>query len=184
MSLPKLATIWLDGCSGCHMSLLDVDERLLQLTAMADLVYSPLVDNKVYPSDVDVVFVEGAVSTDEDLERVTMVRARSRILVAFGDCAVTTNVPGMRNTFGGDAGQPLYQRAYVDNVTFVPGIPAVIPSERLPHHLPKTLAVHKVVDVDVFLPGCPPSADIIFDTLVALLEGRPPVAAAHARFGK
>jgi NAD-reducing hydrogenase small subunit len=184
MSLPKLATIWLDGCSGCHMSLLDVDERLLQLTAMADLVYSPLVDNKVYPDDVDIVFVEGAVSTDEDMARVKMVRTRSRILVAFGDCAVTTNVPGMRNAFGGDAGQPLYQRAYVDNVTFVPGIPAVMPTERLPHHLPKTLAVHKVVDVDVFLPGCPPSADIIFDTLVALLEGRPPVAAEQARFGK
>jgi NAD-reducing hydrogenase small subunit len=184
MSLPKLATIWLDGCSGCHMSLLDVDERLLQVTALADLVYSPLVDNKVYPDDVDVVFVEGAVSTDEDLARVQMVRARSRILVAFGDCAVTTNVPGMRNSLAGEAGEPLYQRAYVDNVTFVPGVPPVMPTKRLPHHLPKTLAVHKVVDVDVFLPGCPPSADIIFDTLVALLQGSPPEAATHARFGK
>jgi NAD-reducing hydrogenase small subunit len=184
MSRPKLATVWLDGCSGCHMSLLDVDERLLQVVELADLVYSPLVDNKIYPDDVDVVLVEGAVSTDEDLARIKMVRSHSRIVVAFGDCAVTTNVPGMRNSLAGLAGEPLYQRAYVDNVTFIPGVPSVMPTVRLPRHLPKTLAVHKVVDVDVFLPGCPPSADIIFDTLVALLEGRAPEAANRARFGK
>jgi NAD-reducing hydrogenase small subunit len=183
MSRPKLASIWLDGCSGCHMSLLDTDERLLQLTAQADLVYSPLVDNKVYPDDVDIVLVEGAVSTNEDLERIEMVRKRSKILVSFGDCAITTNVPGMRNTFGGTCGEAIYQRAYVDNITILPGRPQPLPSNNLPTHLPKTLAVHRVVDVDVFLPGCPPSADLIFETLSALLEGRTP-AIASARFGK
>ena len=178
MSRPTFATIWLDGCSGCHMSFLDMDERLLELTERADLVYSPLVDAKVYPEDVDLVLVEGAVSTDEDLERITLVRSRTKTLVALGDCAVTTNVPGMRNVFA-DA-QPLFQRAYVDNVTVNLGMP----SKNLPHHLPKTLPVHKVVKVDVFLPGCPPSADLIFDTVMALLDGRSPDAATHARFGR
>ena len=178
MSRPTFATIWLDGCSGCHMSFLDTDERLLEITERADLVYSPLVDAKVYPEGVDLVLVEGAVSTDEDLERIRLVRSRTKTLVALGDCAVTTNVPGMRNVFA-DA-QPLFQRAYVDNVTVNLGMP----SKRLPHHLPKTLPVHKVVKVDVFVPGCPPSADLIFDTVMALLDGRSPDAAKHARFGR
>jgi NAD-reducing hydrogenase small subunit len=178
MSRPRIATIWLDGCSGCHMSFLDMDERLLAVAARADLVYSPLVDAKVYPEDVDVVLVEGAVSTDEDMKRIRTVRSRTKIVVALGDCAVTTNVPGMRNVYAN--ADPLFQRAYVENVTVDLGMP----SKGLPRHLPKTLPVHKVVKVDVFLPGCPPSADLIFDTVVALLDGRPPDAATHARFGK
>jgi len=178
MSRPRIATIWLDGCSGCHMSFLDMDERLLAVAERADLVYSPLVDAKVYPEDVDVVLVEGAVSTDEDMERIRTVRSRTKIVVALGDCAVTTNVPGMRNVYA--SAEPLFQRAYVENVTVNLGMP----SKGLPRHLPKTLPVHKVVKVDVFLPGCPPSADLIFDTLVALLDGRPLDAATHARFGR
>ena len=178
MSRPRIATIWLDGCSGCHMSFLDMDERLLGVAERADLVYSPLVDAKVYPEDVDVVLVEGAVSTDEDMERIRTVRSRTKIVVALGDCAVTTNVPGMRNVYA--SAETLFQRAYVENVTVDLGMP----SKGLPRHLPKTLPVHKVVKVDVFLPGCPPSADLIFDTLVALLDGRPPDAATHARFGR
>ena len=181
MSRPKLATIWLDGCSGCHMSLLDIDERLLTLTERADLVYSPLVDTKVFPDDVDVVLVEGAVSTDEDLARIKLVRARSKVVVAFGDCAITTNVPGMRNALDGvPPARPLFERAYVENVTVPSG---GYPSREVPHHLPKTLPVHKVVDVDVFLPGCPPSADVIFDAVVALLDGRRPALPAHTHFG-
>lgn len=179
MARAKLATVWLDGCSGCHMSLLDMDERLLTLAERADIVYSPLVDAKVFPDDVDIALVEGAVSTDEDLERVKMVRERSRTLVAFGDCALTTNVPGMRNVFGGVAAEPLYERAYIENTTINPRFP----TRNVPHHLPRTLPVHKVVDVDVYLPGCPPSADRIFDAVVALLDGRDPAPAAHVHFG-
>ena len=182
MTRPKLATVWLDGCSGCHMSLLDIDERLLTITERADLVYSPLVDNKVFPDDVDVVLVEGAVSTNEDLERVTMVRKRSKVLVAFGDCALTTNVPGMRNAFDGDAAKPPYDRAYGENVTaVVNGV--VRPTRDVPRHLPRTLPVHKVVEVDVFLPGCPPSADTFHSALVALVTGGPLDIPALTRFG-
>ncbi len=182
MTRPKLATVWLDGCSGCHMSLLDIDERLLTLTERADLVYSPLVDNKVYPDDVDVVLIEGAVSTDEDLKRVKMVRERSKVLVAFGDCAVTTNVPGMRNALPGDATKPLFDRAYGENVTTV--VNGVLrPTRDVPHHLPRTLPVHKVVEVDVFLPGCPPSADVIFNAVMYLLDGAKPELPVGTHFG-
>ncbi|MGA2663187.1 MAG: NADP oxidoreductase, partial [Verrucomicrobiota bacterium] len=96
------------------MSLLDMDERLLDIFERADLVYSPLVDFKDYPQGVDVCLVEGAVSSEEDLHKIRMVRERTKTLVAFGDCAVTSNVPGMRNPIGVPA---LMDRAYRENVT-------------------------------------------------------------------
>jgi len=176
MSRPRLATVWLDGCSGCHMSFLDMDERLLEIGQRADLVYSPLVDRKDYPEDVDVCLVEGAVSSEEDLDKIRTIRARTRILVSFGDCAVTSNVPGMRNPIGA---APLLERAYLENATLNPQVP----SEVVPRLLPAALPVHRVVDVDVFLPGCPPSADLIYHTLDELLEGRMPDTARSARFG-
>jgi NAD-reducing hydrogenase small subunit len=176
MSKPRLATVWLDGCSGCHMSFLDMDEWLLEIGQRADLVYSPLVDRKDYPENVDVCLVEGAVSSEEDLRKIRTIRERTGILVSFGDCAVTSNVPGMRNPIGA---APLLERAYVENATLHPGVP----SEVVPRLLERSLPVHQVVDVDVFLPGCPPSADLIYATLIELLEGRAPDAARSARFG-
>jgi NAD-reducing hydrogenase small subunit len=176
VSKPRVATVWLDGCSGCHMSLLDLDERILDIFERADLVYSPLVDFKEYPEDVDVCLVEGAVSSEEDLHKITMVRERTKVLVAFGDCAVTSNVPGMRNPIGV---APLLDRAYRENVTLNPGTPTQV----IPPLLPTSQPVHKVVKVDVFLPGCPPHADLIFTLLDDLVSGRTPQVAG-ARFGR
>jgi NAD-reducing hydrogenase small subunit len=96
MSKIKFATVWLDGCSGCHMSFLDLDERLIELAEKVDVVYSPLVDAKEFPPGVDVTLVEGSVSSTSDLEKIRRVRERTRILVSLGDCAVTGNVPAMR----------------------------------------------------------------------------------------
>jgi NAD-reducing hydrogenase small subunit len=174
---PRLATVWLDGCSGCHMSFLDMDERLLELGQRAELVYSPLVDHKDYPEGVDVCLVEGAVASEEDLARIRLVRERTRTLVSFGDCAVTANVPSMRNPIGA---LPLLNRAYLENATLNPQVP----TEVVPTLLPKALPVHRVVDVDVFLPGCPPSADLIWAALGELLAGRIPDTARIARFGR
>ena len=176
MTRPRLATVWLDGCSGCHMSLLDMDERLLELAQRVELVYSPLVDIKVFPSDVDITLVEGAVSTEEDVTKIREIRARTKVLVSLGDCAVTSNVPGMRNPYGP---QPLLERAYLDNSTFNQQIPA----DNVPTLLPTSRPVHAVVKVDVFLPGCPPSADLIGFVLIELLEGRVPDTASISRFG-
>jgi NAD-reducing hydrogenase small subunit len=173
---PRVATVWLDGCSGCHMSLIDMDERLLDIFERADLVYGPLVDVKEFPQDVDVCLVEGAVSSEEDLHRIRIVRERTKVLVAFGDCAVTSNVPGMRNPIGI---VPLLDRAYRENVTLNPQVP----TQFLPAHLPTSEPVHKHVPVDVFLPGCPPHPDLIYTLLDDLLSGRAP-AVAGARFGR
>lgn len=173
---PTVATVWLDGCSGCHMSMIDMDERILDIFSRADLVYSPLVDYKDYPEHVDVCLVEGAVSSEDDLKKVKLVREHTDTLIAFGDCAVTSNVPGMRNPIGVDA---LMDRSYRENVT----VNAQIPTEVVPALLPMSTPVHKTVKVDVFLPGCPPSADLIYTLLDDLLSGRIPEAAG-SRFGR
>ena len=176
MTKPRVATVWLDGCSGCHMSLIDMDERILDIFGRADLVYGPLVDFKDFPEDVDVCLVEGAVSSEEDLHKIRLVRERTKTLVSFGDCAVTSNVPGMRNPIGV---APLMDRAYRENVTLNPQMPTDV----VPRLLPMSKPVHRVVKVDVFLPGCPPDADLIYTMLDDLLAGRVPDAAG-ARFGR
>src|ERR1019366_2695430 len=169
-------TVWLDGCSGCHMSFLDIDERLIDLAEKVDLVYSPLVDAKEYPPDVDVTMVEGAVSSEEDLHKIKIVRERTKTLVSLGDCAITANVPAMRNPF---TTKSVYARAYIENVTLEPGVP----DEVVPRLLPYARPVHEFVPVDVFVPGCPPSADTIFYALTELLEGRYPELSSRTRFG-
>lgn len=176
MGKPTLATTWLDGCSGCHMSFLDMDEGLLDLAVRLDLVYSPLIDFKVYPDVVDICLVEGAVSSEDDLAKIRLIRDRTRTLISLGDCAVTANVPGMRNPIGV---QPLLERAYVENATLNKRIPLDV----IPALLPTARPIHRVVPVDVFLPGCPPSAELIHRVLVDLLEGRVPVTTG-ARFGR
>jgi len=107
----RLATVWLDGCAGCHMSLLDIDEVLIELAPRIELVFGPLVDAQVFPAGVDVTLIEGAVSNQDDLKLAQKVRANSKVVVALGDCAVTSNVPSMRNSI---PVRQLLQRGYVD----------------------------------------------------------------------
>ena len=172
----RLATAWLDGCSGCHMSALDMDERWIELANLVDLVYSPLVDAKEYPENVDVVLVEAAVSSEEDLEKIQKIRERTKILVSLGDCAVTANVPSMRNRF---PVAEVEHRAYIENAQ----LNQQVPRQVIPALLPKSRPVHEFVKVDVFVPGCPPSADTIHFVLMELLAGRTPDLAAKTRFG-
>lgn len=171
----KLATVWLGGCSGCHMSLLDLDTWLIDLAAMADLVYSPLADQKHFPAGVDLSLVEGAVANEEHLALAQEVRRKSRLLVALGDCAVTGNVTALRNQFGTPAN--LLQQIYVergDPRGVIPAAPGIVP--RL---LERVVPLHAVVSVDHYLPGCPPAAPQIRALLAALLSGEPPPAGGH-----
>ena len=165
MSKVKLATIWLDGCSGCHMSLLDLDEGILSVAKQADLVYSPIVDTVEFPEGVDVTLVEGAVSSQEDAAQLRQVRARTRVLVALGDCATTGNVPAMRNSV---PLQTILQRVYIEGADTSP----VIPSAGVPPLLPKARPLHEFVKVDLHLPGCPPNPKAILAVIAELLQGR------------
>ncbi|MEN6605468.1 MAG: NADP oxidoreductase, partial [Bryobacteraceae bacterium] len=138
MSKIKLATVWLDGCSGCHMSLLDIDEGIVAVAKKADIVYGPLVDAQEFPESVDVALVEGAVSSQEDMKLAQLIRKRSRIMVALGDCAVTSNVPSMRNWV---PAKKLLERVYVEGVQANPGVPA----EGVPALLRHAIPLHEAV---------------------------------------
>jgi NAD-reducing hydrogenase small subunit len=171
-----VATTWLDGCSGCHMSFLDMDEHLIDLADRIDIVYSPLVDSKTLPEQVDVGILEGSVSNEEDLHKAREFRKHCKLLVSLGDCAVNGNVPAMRNAFKLDG---VIERAYRENVDLNPQIP----TEGVPRLLPVVRPIHGIVNVDVFVPGCPPPADAIFYVLSELIAGRTPDPSRVTRFG-
>jgi NAD-reducing hydrogenase small subunit len=180
MAQLKVATVWLAGCSGCHMSFLDLDEFLIELADKVDLVYSPLMDAKAYPEEVDLVLVEGAVANEENLHMIQTVRQRSRLLVAFGDCAVTGNVTALRNPLGLalEVLRPVYLERG-DLHARIPEEPGIVPVL-----LDRVQPVHEVVPVDFFLPGCPPPAPRIRATLEALLRGQTPrLEVEQRRFG-
>ncbi len=178
----KLATVWFGGCSGCHMSFLDLDEFLLEVAGLVDLVYSPVVDCKEYPEGVDVCLIEGAICNEDNLELLHKIRARTRVLVSFGDCAVTGNVPAIRNQLGANNPVNVLQCAYIDNAQHNPRLPkhdGIVPAL-----LPRVRPVHEVVRVEHHLPGCPPPAARIKAVVTALLAGQTPeLTAADLRFG-
>ena len=180
MARLKLATVWFGGCSGCHMSFLDLDEWLFDLARVAEVVYSPVVDTKEFPEGVDVCLIEGAVANEDNLALARLIRRRTRVLVAFGDCAVTGNVTALRNPLGG--AEPVLRRAYLDPANLRPQIPRE--PGVVPPLLDRVLPLHEAVPVDHFLPGCPPPAARIRAFLEELLAGKAPhLSGADLKFG-
>ena len=182
----RFATAWLAGCSGCHMSFLDLDEFLFDLAEHVDVVYSPVAsDSKTYPEAVDVCLVEGAVANEDNLALARLLRQRTRMVISFGDCAVTANVPGLRNLLdaGHDSARAVLERGYVelaDEGAQLPHAPGIVPDL-----LDRVLPLHEVIPVDLYLPGCPPSAERIRSALEPLLRGELPrmEGAAMLQFG-
>lgn len=172
----RLATAWLGGCSGCHMSFLDLDEKLIDLAEAVELVYSPIADVKEFPAYVDVTLVEGAVANVDHLELAEKIRQRSRIVVSFGDCAVTGNVTSLRNKFPVD---DLLTKVYQEGPGAVPRGGEV--DKIVPALIPRVLPLHQVIPVDAFIPGCPPEPDRIWAAVRALLAGEPVVLAETMR---
>lgn len=171
MAKPKVASDWLAGCAGCHMSLLDMDERIVQVAELVDLRATPITDFK-QPDEtgVDVGILEGGINNSANEEVAHRMRKRCKVLVAMGDCAVFGGVPAMRNFFTIESA---LRRAYVetestDSEGKIPDDPELaIPT--------KVRSLEEVVPVDVFMPGCPPDADTIFYVLSELAQGRKPV---------
>lgn len=170
MAKPKVSSDWMAGCAGCHMSLLDMDERIAKIVELADLRSTPITDLKV-PDEtgVDVGVLEGGINNSSNEEVAHRMRSRCKILVALGDCAVFGGVPAMRNFF---TIEESLRRAYVETESTdesgkIPDDPELaVPT--------KVRALHEVVPVDVFVPGCPPSADMIYYALSELAQGRIP----------
>jgi NAD-reducing hydrogenase small subunit len=173
----KVATMWLSGCSGCHMSFLDQDELLLELTKKIQVVYSPIMDIKKFPENVDVTLIEGAVANEEQLEMLKEARAQTKILIALGDCAVTGNVTALRNAWR-DNDKLALEKAYVENTDENAQIPTDVPKL-----LKKVHPLHQVVKVDYFIPGCPPPAKTINYVLTELLAGRTPNMEGRSKYG-
>jgi len=170
--LLRIATVWFGGCSGCHMSFLDLDEFLIELAGKAEIVFSPVMDVKEYPEQVDVCLIEGAICNEDNLELVRKIRTRTKVLVSFGDCAVTANVPAIRNQLGLGNAESVLQKAYIESAQLNPGLPkepGIVPAL-----LERVMPLHEVVYVNYFLPGCPPPAERIKALLVQVLNGETP----------
>lgn len=153
----RLATVWLSGCSGCHMSLLNMHQELLEILARCDLVYSPLMDCKEYPHGVDIALVEGAVGNGDNREMARIVRQRTGTVISLGDCAVNGNVSALRNPGGLSAA---LERSYGEACR----------KPELNRLEARVLPLHQFIRVDAFLPGCPPDPALIRQAIIQRLK--------------
>lgn len=170
MGKPKVATASLAGCFGCHMSILDIDDRILQLIDLVDFDKSPIDDIKEFTGQCLVGLIEGGAANEENVHVLQDFRKHCDILISLGDCATMGGLPAMRNTI------PLkecFDEAYLNGPSiYNPN--KIIPSDKeLPLLLNKVYPLHEVVKIDYHLPGCPPSADTIWAALTALLNNKP-----------
>ena len=167
---PVVATCWIAGCAGCHMSFLDIDERIVDLSKLVDFIMSPITDFKELP-EVDIALIEGAVANEDNMEVLKEFRKKAKFLIALGDCAIFGNLPAMRNTF---TVKECLEEAFLDTESTVNPKGIIPTGEDVPKLLPKVLTVPQVVKTDYNLPGCPPDADAIWFLLTELLAGRVP----------
>jgi NAD-reducing hydrogenase small subunit len=169
MSKPKIATASLAGCFGCHMSILDIDERILELIELVDFDKSPVDDIKKFTGEVDIGIIEGGCCNSENVHVLKDFRKHCRILVSLGECAMMGGLPAMRNNI---PIEECIKEAYMDGPsTYNPD--GIIPNDpELPIILDKVYPCHEIVKIDYFLPGCPPRADLIWDALLTLATGK------------
>jgi NAD-reducing hydrogenase small subunit len=171
MGKPRVATTSLAGCFGCHMSLLDIDDRLLKLVQLVDFDRSPINDLKEIGGEVDIGLIEGGCANEENVQVLESFRKRCRVLVSVGDCAINGGIPAMRNMV---ALEECLREGFVDGLTVYNPSGKVPDDVEIPLLLDRVYPCHEVVKIDYHLPGCPPSADTLWAVLTALLEGRRP----------
>jgi NAD-reducing hydrogenase small subunit len=163
----RLATASLCGCFGCHMSLLDIDERIFELVTLVEFDRTPFTDIKTV-ADCDIGIIEGGVANSENVEVLREFRKHCKVLVAIGACAVNGGIPAMRNSF---TLKECLEESYINGIGVAN---AMVPNDpEIPLLLNKVHPIHEVVNVDYFLPGCPPTGDTIWTFLTELIEGKP-----------
>lgn len=169
MAKPSIATAHMTGCFGCHMSLLDIDERIIELIDLVDFDKSPIDDIKDFTGPVTVGIIEGGVSSQENVEVARLFREHCATIISMGECANTGGVPRLRNTI---SLKECMEEAYLNGISVVDG---VIPNDPdIPLMLDKVYPLHEVIKVDYYLPGCPPRADTIWTVLTQLIRGEEP----------
>lgn len=171
MGKPVVATASLAGCFGCHMSVLDIDDRILQLIDLVEFNKSPIDDIKTFTKQCDIGIIEGGCCNSENVHVLQEFRKNCKILISLGECAIMGGLPAMRN------GIPLkecLEEAYLNGPTVDENKKKIMPNDdELPIILDRVYACHEIVKIDYFLPGCPPKADLIWGALVALITGKP-----------
>ncbi len=170
MSKPRVATTSLAGCFGCHMSLLDIDERILQLIDLVEFDRSPIDDIKRIAGRCAVGLIEGGCCNEENVEVLRHFREHCDILISVGDCAIMGGIPALRNTI---PLQECLEEAYLNGPTVHNPHGKVPDDPEIPLLLDKVYPAHEVVKIDYHLPGCPPPADTLWEALVALLSDKP-----------
>ena len=170
MAKPKVATASLCGCFGCHMSLLDIDDRILKLVELVDFDKSPIDDIKEFTGQCAVGLIEGGCCNEENVRVLQDFRRHCDVLISVGDCAINGGVPAMRNSI------PLnecMEEAYLNSITAYNPDQKIPGDKELPLLLDRVYPCHEVVKIDYHLPGCPPSADTLWEAMVALLTDQP-----------
>lgn len=169
MSKPIVATASLAGCFGCHMSLLDIDDRILTLIDLVEFNKSPIDDIKTFTKQCDIGIIEGGCCNSENVENLLAFRKNCKILISLGECAIMGGLPAMRN---GLSIKDCLEEAYLDGPTVDTNTKKIIPNDdELPMILDRVYPCHEIVKIDYFIPGCAPRADLIWEALVALVTG-------------
>ncbi len=171
MSKPVVATAALASCFGCHMSLLDIDDKILQLIDLVEFHKSPVDDIKTFTKQCDIGIIEGGCCNSENVHVLQDFRKNCKILISLGECAIMGGLPAMRN---GIPVKDCLEEAYFNGPTVDENTKKIMPNdEELPMILDRVYACHEIVKIDYFLPGCPTRPELIWDALVALLTGKP-----------
>ncbi|MGQ9842566.1 MAG: NADP oxidoreductase [Spirochaetota bacterium] len=170
MTKPIVATASLAGCFGCHMSILDIDEKILDLFELVEFNKSPIDDIKVFTKQCDIGIIEGGCCNSENVHVLKDFRKNCKILISLGECAIMGGLPAMRN---GISVKECLEEAYLNGPTVDENSKKIIPNDdEIPMILDRVYPCHEIVKIDYFLPGCPPRADLIWEALTALITGR------------
>ena len=164
----KIGTMWLGGCSGCHLSIADFHESLIDIMDLADFEFSPVLMDTKYDEvpELDVIIVEGGIRNDENRELAEMLNEKANLVIAYGTCSCYGGIPGLGNLF---TVEELEEEAYINSVSTV-NPEGIIPNEDVPALESRVRPLDAVMDVDLMIPGCPPRSDVVAEAVLTLLR--------------